>query len=148
MEKRKTLLFLCLLIVEFIGLSKETFAEFVHPGLLHTTEDLERIKSMVSVGKQPWYKAFESFAADPHSSLSYTMGGPDAVVTRDVNAGKTNAGVGHLAHDSVAALQLALMYFITEQESYAVLATRILEEWAETLMIINGMPIFIDILSE
>jgi hypothetical protein len=38
----------------------------------------------------------------------------------------------------VAALQLALMYSITGNVSYAALATRILEAWAQTLIIING----------
>jgi hypothetical protein len=72
------------------------------------------------------------------------MQGPDAIVTRDVHASVTNVGNGHLAHDSVAALQLALMYSITDNNSYAALATKILEAWADTIIIINGISIFIE----
>jgi hypothetical protein len=72
------------------------------------------------------------------SSLSYSIEGANAVVTRDVNSSITNAGNSHLAQDSMAALQLALMYSITGNVSYAALATRILEAWAHTLTIING----------
>jgi hypothetical protein len=97
------------------------------------------MKAMVAAKKQPWYAAFQSFAADNHSELSYTMQGPDAVVTREANPAKINNATGHLAHDSIAALQLALMYSITGNDSYAVLATRILEEWVDTLLVINGI---------
>ncbi len=145
MKKITILLFLSLLTIEVNG-TKNKSVKFVHPGLLHTKADLQRMKSLVAAERQPWYAAFHSFAADDHSSLSYSMQGPDAVVTRDGNPSKTNAGNGHLAQDSVAALQLALMYSITSDDSYAALATRILEEWTNTLIIINGMPIFINIL--
>jgi hypothetical protein len=140
MEKVRILLFLSLLTIEVLGTNKNV--KFVHPGLLHTTADLQRMKSMVAAERQPWYVAFKSFAAEFHSSLSYSIQGPDAVVTRDVHPSKTNPGTSHLAHDSVAALQLALMYSITGNDSYAALATKILEEWTDTLIIINGMSIF------
>jgi hypothetical protein len=139
MKKTGILLVLCLWIITVIS------GKFVHPGILHTTADLQRMKSMVAAERQPWFNAFKLFAADGHSSLSYQMQGPDAIVTRDRNPGKTNAGNVHLAHDSVAALQLALMYSITGNDSYAALATSILEAWTDTLIVINGIYIFVDI---
>jgi len=140
MKKISILSLLTLLTIEVIGTSKIE-GKFVHPGLLHTTADLQRMKSMVAAERQPWYAAFQSFAADFHSSLSYPIQGPDAVVTRDAH-GRTNVGTAHLTDDSTAALQLALMYSITGNSSYAALATKILEEWTDTLIIINGMSIF------
>lgn len=137
MKKKSILLFVNLMILAVEGISDKS-NRFVHPGLLHTMNDLQRMKSMVTAEKQPWFAAFQSFAADSHSSLSYSMQGPNAIVTRDVNPAKTNAGTMHLALDSIAALQLALMYTITGNDSYAVLATRILEAWTETLIVING----------
>ena len=133
MKQTGMLLFLSLWIITTVT------GKFVHPGLLHTAADLQRMKSMVAQEKQPWFSAFKSFAADDHSSLSYRMQGPDAVVTRDVHPGKTNPGNVHLAHDSVAALQLSLMYTITGNDSYGALATSILKAWADTLIIINGI---------
>ncbi len=143
MKTTSALLLLSLLISAVIVASQKS-GKFVHPGLLHTTADLQRMKSMVNAERQPWSAAFKSLIADSHSSLSYSMQGPDAVVTRDVKPAKTNAGPMHLAHDSVAALQLALIYSITGNESYAALATKILEAWTNTLIIINGMLIFLN----
>lgn len=137
MKQSSILLLVSLMIIAIIGTSSQS-DQFVHPGILHTMADFKRMKSMVAAEKQPWFAAFQSFAADSHSSLSYSMQGPDAVVTRDVNPAKTNPGTTHLAHDSVAALQLALMYTITSNDSYAALATKILEAWTDTLIIING----------
>jgi len=141
MKKIVILLLLSLLTIQLIRKPKKS-VKFIHPGLLHTAADLQRMKSMVAAQRQPWYKAFQSFAADFHSSLSYSMQGPDAVVTRDVNPAKTNVGTSHLTHDSVAALQLALMHSITGNDAYAALATRIIQAWTDTLTLINGMPIF------
>jgi hypothetical protein len=140
MKQISILLLLSLLSVQLIEAVK-----FVHPGLLHTTADLQRMKSMVAAEREPWQTAFRSFAADNHSSLLYSIQGPDAVVTRDVNSSITNVGNSHLAHDSTAALQLSLMYSITGNDSYAALATKILEEWTNTLIIINGILVFIKI---
>jgi hypothetical protein len=136
MTRTSIILLLSLLSIE-VGKIK-TSNSFVHPGLLHTTSDIQRMKSMVAAKREPWYSAFSSFAADSHSSLSYSIEGADEVVTRDAVSSITNVGNSRLAEDSVAALQLALMYSITGNVSYAALATRILEAWAQTLIIING----------
>jgi hypothetical protein len=42
------------------------------------------------------------------------------------------------ASDSTAALQLALMWYITANEDYATKATRILDAWGKTLKLVNG----------
>lgn len=139
MKNPSCVLFFSFYIVVVIAVNRKNSNEFIHPGLLHTTTDLQRMKTMVAQQKQPWYAAFQSFAASDHSTLNYKIQGPDAVVTRDVNPKKENAGTIHLVHDSVAALQLALMYSITGNESYAALSTKILEDWTNTLIIINGI---------
>jgi hypothetical protein len=42
------------------------------------------------------------------------------------------------ASDSTAALQLALMWYITANENYATKATQILDAWGKTLKLVNG----------
>jgi hypothetical protein len=42
------------------------------------------------------------------------------------------------ASDSTAALQLALMWYITANEDYATKATQILDAWGKTLKVVNG----------
>jgi len=35
--------------------------EFVHPGLLHTNEDFERIKNKIELKEEPWLSAWKQF---------------------------------------------------------------------------------------
>ena len=110
---------------------------WVHPGVLHTTADLSRMKTLVATGAQPWYEAYQAFASDPHSLLTYSFTKACPTVTRDKNSSLTVC-VDQFASDSVAALQQALMWTITGNVSYAVKATTILSSWGSTLKVLNG----------
>jgi hypothetical protein len=110
---------------------------WVHPGILHSTADLARVKAYVAAETQPWYEAYQAFAADSHSSLSYSFTSACPVVTRDKTASLIVC-MDQFASDSVAARQLALMWAITGTASYATKATTILSSWGSTLTIVNG----------
>jgi hypothetical protein len=110
---------------------------FVHPGILHSTADLTRVKNLVAAETQPWYEAYQAFAADSHSSLSYSFTKACPVVTRDKTASLIVC-MDQFADDSVAARQLALMWTITGTASYATKATTILSAWGSTLKVLNG----------
>lgn len=47
---------------------KTRVGEFVHPGLWHTHDDLERIRLGVQNGTEPWKSAFVNFTTDRFSS--------------------------------------------------------------------------------
>lgn len=47
---------------------KARVGEFVHPGLWHTHDDLERIRLSVQNGAEPWKSAFVNFTTDRFSS--------------------------------------------------------------------------------
>ena len=116
---------------------------WVHPGILHSTADLTRVKNLVAAETQPWYEAYQAFAASYYSLLTYTFSPPCSFVTRDSNY-DLDVCVGQFASDSVAALQHALMWIITGTESYAASATNILSGWGSTLKLINCMfPCFL-----
>jgi hypothetical protein len=124
-----------------LALSIATFAAltsaWVHPGILHTTADLNRMRSLVKSQIQPWYEAYEAFSADSHSSISYSFTEACPVVTRDKDASLIVC-MDQFASDSTAALQLALMWYISEDEDYAAKATHILDAWGRTLKVVNG----------
>lgn len=121
------------------SVSIATFASaWVHPGILHSSADLLRMKTLVAAESQPWYKAYQDFAADSHSRLTYSFTSACPVVTRDTNSSLIVC-MGQFASDSVAALQHALMWAITGSECYAAKATTILSEWGSTLKVLNGM---------
>lgn len=50
--------------------SKKHVGEFIHPGLWHTHDDLERIRLGVAKGQEPWKSAYEKFSADSFSQSS------------------------------------------------------------------------------
>ncbi|KAH8664561.1 chondroitin AC/alginate lyase [Xylariales sp. PMI_506] len=92
---------------------------------------------LVGSQTQPWCDAYQTFATDSHSSLSYSFTAACPVVTRDKDY-SLEVCVDQFASDSVAALQLALMWEITGDESYATKATVILDLWGNTLTVLNG----------
>jgi hypothetical protein len=49
---------------------KKGLGEFVHPGLWHTHDDLERIRLGVSKGQDPWKSAYANFSLDSYSQAS------------------------------------------------------------------------------
>lgn len=47
--------------------------DFIHPGLWHTHDDLERIKVGVEKKREPWSSAFEKFRDDEFSQSDVSL---------------------------------------------------------------------------
>lgn len=110
-------------------------AAFVHPGLLHTREDLDRMRQQVAAEKDPWKSGFEKLRDDAQSRPDYKLRGPRAAVTRET--GNVD-GNDQMIADGNAAYQNALMWCITGQESHARKAVEILNAWGGTLRKMSG----------
>ncbi len=108
---------------------------FVHPGILHTRADLERMKQMVSQRIEPWYAGFEKLRDDPHSRAKWRLRGPYATVVR---AAGESVHIGDLDADANAAYQNALMWCITGHEAHAKKACQILNAWSDRLQEVLG----------
>ncbi|KAH8147181.1 uncharacterized protein LAJ45_08659 [Morchella importuna] len=115
---------------------KQVEKTFIHPGILHTKADLDRMKTSVAQKLDPWYPAFVAFSSNELSLSTYTMRGPLPYVVRNVTG--TQTGKTEFSYDGVAALQNALMYYITGDEAHAIKSTEILTSWANTLQKLNG----------
>lgn len=110
-------------------------APFVHPGMLHGSGDLARIRRHVAAGDAPWSEGFSVFRADPASQADWVPRGPFATVT----CGQpTNEGSTPMYLDANAAYQNALMWALTGDASHARRALIILNAWAGTLREMNG----------
>jgi alpha-galactosidase len=107
--------------------------DFVHPGIWHTHEDLERIRTNVLSKQEPWASAYEKFSADEYSQASYQMQGPYAVLSRGKISNYTS-----FAHDVRAAWQNALKWYITRNQSHWDRSTTILDAWGSNLTDIIG----------
>lgn len=122
-----------------------TFAfsgSFTHPGLLHNTADLQRIKGFVVNQYGRPYKSYQLLQASSRASATYNMAGPFQSLTRDasltvngVPGGTVKDGV---ENDFMAAYYNALMYSITGIEAHALKATQIIDAYSATTTGIIG----------
>ena len=111
---------------------------FVHPGLLHTRADLERMRQRVATGQEPWKSGFEALRTNRCSRSDWRLNGPLETVTRSpLNA----QGNGQMVMDGNAAYQNALMWCITGDEAHAKKAIEILDAWSGTLKKMDGRDV-------
>jgi hypothetical protein len=108
---------------------------FVHPGLLHTRADLERLRQRVAAGDEPWKSGFEKLRAHPQSRADWKLSGPFAVVTRSP---LLSTGNNQMVADGNAAYQNALLWCVTGDEAHAKKAVEILNAWSATLKQMDG----------
>jgi hypothetical protein len=109
---------------------------FVHPGLLHSASDLERMKAKVAAGVQPWKAGWDRLVANPHSSPRW-MPRPVPVVYRGYN-GTDPENYALLFNDAAAAYALALRWKISGDRAYADRAVMVLDAWGGMLTAIGG----------
>jgi len=111
-----------------------TVTPFVHPGILHTTSDLARMKSKVAAGAQPYFDGYKVFRTHPLSSATYTVKGGFAEMGRNPDVNTTQS-----EDDADAAYQTAIMWAITGDRAYAQKSIQILDIWSAHLTTISGL---------
>ncbi|MCF7975796.1 MAG: alginate lyase family protein [Phycisphaerae bacterium] len=108
-------------------------SDFRHPGLLHSRTDLDRMKQKVAAGEEPWQSGFERFKVDQGSQGDYRLRGPGAEIGRS-----PSVNFGEYDQDANAAYQLALMWAITGDRTFAAKALEIVNAWSKTLKRVSG----------
>jgi hypothetical protein len=112
-------------------------ADFVHPGVFHTQEDLDRMKAKVAANEEPWLTGYNKLAADSHSSSTYSMQGPSSYISRNgLNSDNTN--LSKWENDCGAVYQNAIMWVITGNQNHKNKAVQILNGWSSTCASIVG----------
>lgn len=113
---------------------------FTHPGMLHTQEDFDRMKSHVNAGDEPWTSGYQVLANNSHSSSNYTMQGPVVSLIRGGNSTEVPAPDNYSTafNDAAAAYQTAIRWKITGDDAYAIKGIQILNSWANTCTEIIG----------
>ncbi|HEX6426869.1 MAG TPA: DUF4979 domain-containing protein [Niastella sp.] len=116
---------------------------FSHPGLLHNTSDLARIKDLVTRQVARPYESYKLLQANSKASATYTKGGPFTYLTRDVSLTIDGVGGGtvkdRVESDFMAAYYNALMWNITGNVAHAQKSVEILDAYAaKTIGIIGG----------
>jgi len=106
---------------------------FVHPGILHSKGDLQRMKEAVANKQEPVYAGYQRFIQDPVSQFNFKMQGPLTTVSRNPTVGQAIYD-----NDANAAHQNAVMWAITGDKRYADKAIEIVNAWSRTLRSITG----------
>jgi fibronectin type 3 domain-containing protein len=117
-----------------VVLAQAAAAQFVHPGLFHTQEDLDRMKSMVASNVEPWASGYLVFSTNSFSQSTYggsSFGFPTVGRNPDVNRTAMD-------QNSSAAYQLAVRWYITGNQAYANKAIQILDGWSGQLTNMTG----------
>ena len=109
---------------------------FVHPGLLHSKEELAFVRTKLASRSQPWEAAWKNLRQSPQASLSYQPH-PHAHVVRGAY-NKIDDGSSDLTRDSGAAYSHALQWALTGKEAHAKKTIEILNAWSSTLESIAG----------
>lgn len=103
---------------------------FNHPGGILSSSDLERIRTHVNTGDEPWASCWKSLQQDNASQSTYT-----AVPSSEI--GGSNGTRQRAAADAYAAMINAVEWHVTGNEAYAQCAARILTAWGNTLKTAN-----------
>lgn len=104
--------------------------DFVHPGILHSASDIERIATYVRNGAEPATGSFLLLSEDPKSSSDYQIQGPFPIISRADKYGFTKKPC---EEDFNAAYYNSLMWIVTGEESHARKAMEIIRAYSEVL---------------
>ena len=121
---------LCLWLGCLWGAAPAAARSFVHPGVLHTKERMEQIRSLVEAGRGEAYESYLLLKAHPCAQADYKMEGPFEVISRD---GEFRHTKSRMERDFSAAYLNALMWSITGEEAHARKAEEVLAAYARTL---------------
>lgn len=127
------LILLCILST-FCSLGA-TGKNFVHPGLLHSREAIERTRGWVQHRNEVAMGSYEKLLRDAKAQSSYRMAGPFEVIARDGEHRRTKSAS---ENDFLAAYYNALLFVITGDVQHAETSLNIIRSYARTLQHIDG----------
>ena len=135
MRRKNTLLALL-----FCAFSLGGWAQgFIHPGILHTQADFDRVKEKLVTGQEPWVSAYEKLMSSSHVDLNWKP----APTTKIIRDGGTvwepdPTNYWNAYRDVATAYQCALVWKISGDTRYADKSIQILNAWARTCKAVAG----------
>lgn len=124
-----------IIVIVLLLLVQNSYAQtFIHPGILHTEADFDRMRTKVNAKQEPWKSGWDRLTSNPHAHLSY-FPRPVEIVYRGTGSPENYA---ILFNDAAAAYQCALRWKISNDKDYADKAVEILNAWAKTCKLISG----------
>ena len=120
------LLILSIALVSNLSLRAQ---DFIHPGIDQSSKDLAYMKSLVLKGEQPYKDAFDRLKAATDTGFAvkahtHVLRGP---------YGRPNIGGDDLSKSANMAYNYALVWYITNDKTYARKAIEVLNAWSPVL---------------
>ncbi len=127
------LLCLAMLISHVTFVHAEEEKAFIHPGALHTKEDLNRIAEAVKNGNQPYVDGFKKLTESPFAQPTVTSRATETIVR-----GGNGSNFALLYEDCAKVYQNALRWHLEGNEECGKTACDILNSWSSTLKTVTG----------
>ena len=108
----------------------------VHPGLLHSREEIALVKSKIAAGESPWAEAWRKLREHKLSSLDHKPNPRAAIVRGAYN--NPNLGANAFLEDGASAYAHALQWCLTGRQEHAQKACEILNAYVNTLKSVGG----------
>ena len=89
------------------GSALSASAAFVHPGMLHTADDFDRITTNVNAGNEPWLTGWYKLTNNSRAQSDYTAT-PEELLCRGTRA-SCQENYSHAFNDAAAAYQYVLL---------------------------------------
>ena len=121
--KRIVFLITALFMATFSAFAQK---EFKHPGGIFGATDLDRIKTHVNAGDEPWASCWKTFQADQLAKSTWTASPSEEI-------GGSNGNRQRASRDATAAMYNAIEWHVTGKKAYADCAAKILTAWGNKL---------------
>ena len=141
--KKIQCLYLIVYFLFFLSSISSAQQKFVHPGILFSGSDLQRIYQAAKDKSSGGYASFELLRDNPLASADYKMKGPFRVISRDGEFGNTKS---LMEADFSSAYLNSLMWVATRDQKHAEKAITILLGYADSLQRIpatNDAPLLV-----
>lgn len=112
------------------------FAEFVHPGVAHSTGSIAFVRAKLEARQQPWTDAWKKLKSSGDASLAWKPQ-PRARVERGPY-NNPNLGSSEFSNDASAAYTHALCWALTGDPAHAAKSAEIVDAWSATLKSISN----------
>src|SRR5688572_13565413 len=118
-----------ILVLTFLVSHESLSQKFLHPGIDQGPKDLAKMKQLVLDGVQPYKNAFDRLKSSTDSgfvvaSHRHVLRGP---------YGRPNIGGNDLSKSAAMAYNYAMVWYITNDKTYANKAIEILNTWSPVL---------------
>lgn len=108
----------------------------MHPGISHTKEGIEFVRSKIETNEQPWADAWEALKSLSRASLDVVPRPREHVERGPYN--RPNIGSSEFSGDANASYLHALQWVLTGKIAHAKKAAEILDAWSGTLKSISN----------